>query len=390
MDNRNRRLYSALVGWLIAAGVGGLAAKLVWDYMHEQAGKQEIVWHHKLAPWLAAGALLIGWTAFHLRRQRTASMAFSRVGELAQTRASVIDLFVGLPGALRMICIAGIAVALGRPQTFREVVEERDSVDVMIVFDLSKSMEERDLERNRLDAAQRVVRKFLKSPEVKNDRVGLVVFAQRTMVQAPMTTDKRVLDTIVASMEIGDIPEYGTAIGDGLGLALQQLKKRDRCEDDSDCAEGFVCEANHRCKSSDPDDPDKLRSKVVILLSDGDSNVAEHFDPTDAAKLARDMKVKVFTILIGAENAGYFGGMGTNPQTMKDIARETGGEYFNASDQAKFEDSFHEVRKSLAKTKRISRKILPDKELFWPWLVVAAAALAIGLALELTRFRRFP
>jgi Ca-activated chloride channel family protein len=260
---------------------------------------------------------------------------------------------------------------------------------VLIVFDLSKSMEESDLPRNRLDAAQRVVRKFLKSPEVKNDRVGLVVFAQRTMVQCPMTTDKRVLDNIVASMEIGDIPEYGTAIGDGLGLALQQLKKRDRCEDDHDCAEGFVCEDN-RCKSTDPDDPDKLRSKVVILLSDGDSNVAEHFDPTEAARLAREMKVKVFTVLIGAENAGYFGGMGTNPQTMKDIASETGGEYFNASDQDKFEDSFREVRKTLAKTKRISRKILPDKELFWPWLMVAAAALAIELALALTRFRRFP
>jgi Ca-activated chloride channel family protein len=379
-----------MLGWAVALAVGGIAAKLVWDYMQEQAGKQEIVWHHKLAPWLAFGALLIGWVAFHLRRQRTASMAFSRVGELAQTRASLFDLFVGIPGALRMICIAGIAVALGRPQTFREITLEKDSVDVLIVFDLSKSMEESDLPRNRLDAAQRVVRKFLKSPEVKNDRVGLVVFAQRTMVQCPMTTDKRVLDTIVASMEIGDIPEYGTAIGDGLGLALQQLKKRDRCEDDHDCAEGFVCEDTHRCKSTDPDDPDKLRSKVVILLSDGDSNVAEHFDPTEAARLAREMKVKVFTILIGSENAGYFGGMGTNPQTMKDIASTTGGEYFNASDQEKFEDSFHEVRKTLAKTKRISHKILPDKELFWPWLLVAAAAVALELALALTRFRRFP
>jgi Ca-activated chloride channel family protein len=82
--------------------------------------------------------------------------------------------------------------------------------------------------------------------------------------------------------------------------------------------------------------------------------------------------------------------MGTNPQTMKDIASITGGEYFNASDQAKFEDSFHEVRKTLAKTKRTTHKIIPDKELFWPWLLTAAAALALELALVLTRFRRFP
>src|SRR5258705_8625403 len=157
MASRNRRIGPALLGWLIAAAVGGIAAKLVWDYMKAQAGKKEIVWHHPLAPWLAFGAVLIGWTAFHLRRQRAPSMGFSRVGDMAETRLSLIDLFVGIPGALRMIAVAGIAVALGRPQTFREEVTEKDSVDVMMVFDMSKSMEETDLQRDRLHAAQRGV-----------------------------------------------------------------------------------------------------------------------------------------------------------------------------------------------------------------------------------------
>jgi len=388
-NTATRRIVPAVVGWLLALGVGALVGVVVWDYMKDQAGLKPIVWHHKLARWLALGALLVGWTAFHLRRQRAATFSFSRVDDLSRTRTSIVDVFVGVPGALRMIAIAAIAIALGRPQTFREIKQEKDSVDIMIVFDMSKSMEESDLARDRLDAAQRVVRRFLK--HVDNDRVGLVVFAQKTMVQCPMTTDMKVLDNIVASMQLGDIPEYGTAIGDGLGLALTQLKKRDRCLDDHDCAGEMVCEATtHRCKSTDPDDPDKLKSKVVILLSDGDSNVAEHFDPTEAARLAKEMKVKVFTILIGSENTGMFGGMGVNPQTMRDIASSTGGQYFNADDQAKFEAGFKAVRDTLQKTKRIETKVVPDKELYWPWLMVAAAALALELLLSLTRFRRFP
>jgi Ca-activated chloride channel family protein len=384
-----RRYVPALLGWIVAFGVGALVGLLVWDYMKDQAAGKQIVWHYPLARWLGCGAALVGWTAFHLRRQRAASMAFSRVDDLVETRTSIVDLFVGLPGAMRMIGIAAIGIALGRPQTFREVREEKDSVDIMIVFDLSKSMEETDLPRDRLDAAQRVVRRFLKS--IETDRVGLVVFAQKTMVACPMTTDMKVLDNIIANMQLGDIPEYGTAIGDGLGLALTQLKKRDRCLVDRDCPGDSVCEvATHRCKSTDPDDPDRLKSKVVILLSDGDSNVADHFSPTDAANLAAQMKIKVFTILIGQESTSGYGGMGVNPQTMRDIASTTGGSYFNADDQEKFEAGFKAVRETLQKTKRVETKIVPDKELYWPWLAVAAAAIAFELLLAFTRFRRFP
>lgn len=384
-----RRLIPAILGWVIALGAGAVIAKVLWDHMSEEAGKRELEWQHELARWLALGALLVGWAAFHLRRQRSASFAFSRVDDLARTRTSLVDLFIGLPGALRMIAVAAIAMALARPQTSREVTIEKDSIDIMIVFDMSKSMEETDLPRDRFDAAQRVVRRFIK--KVKNDRVGLVVFAQRTMVQCPMTSDMKVLDNIVASMQIGDIPEYGTAIGDGLGMALAHLKKRERCTGQHDCPASSTCDdRTHRCKASDPNKPEELKSKIVILLSDGDSNVAEHFDPEEAARLAKDMKVKVFTVLIGAADTSFAGGMGVNPETMRNIASITGGEYFSANDQEAFEASFAKVRDTLEKTKQTETKVIPDKELYWPWLAIAAAALALELALALTRFRRFP
>jgi Ca-activated chloride channel family protein len=199
--------------------------------------------------------------------------------------------------------------------------------------------------------------------KIKNDRVGLVVFAARTMLQCPLTHDTKLLDRIVADMQIGDVHEFGTAIGDGLGLALANLKRSD------------------------------AKSKIVILLSDGDSNTAEHFDPEEASKLARDMGIKVFTILIGAADGrigGQYGGMGVNPQQMQRIAEVTGGQYYQANNQREFEAGFKAVRESLEKKKRIKKERIPDKELFWPLLLLGAILLAVEHLLALTRYRRYP
>jgi Ca-activated chloride channel family protein len=218
----------------------------------------------------------------------------------------------------------------------------------------------------------------------------MVVFAQKTMLLCPPTTDMKVVDRIVADMKIGDIPEYGTAIGDGLGMGLAQLKKeRDR----KSAAAIAAAKATGRSEAEQVM-AGKLAAEandqVVILLSDGDSNVAEHFDPDDAARLAKDMKVKVFTVLIGAESTGYGGGMGVNPATMRNIADTTGGEFFRATDQALFEAGFMAVREKLDKTTRKVTERIPDKELYAPFLYLAAALLALELLLVLTRFRRFP
>jgi Ca-activated chloride channel family protein len=378
----------AALGWLWAAAITGGAGLFLWDHLKSEAAGEQIVWRYPLARWLALGALLVGWTAFHLRRHRSASFAYSRVEELAKTRTGLVDLLVGIPGALRMGAIAALAFALARPETFRTETREIDAIDITIVFDLSKSMEEGDMERNRMDAAQRVVRKFVK--KVKNDRLGIVVFAQKTMLLCPPTTDMKAVDRIIADMKIGDIPEYGTAIGDGLGMGLAQLKKlRDQ----------KAAVAVAAAKAAGRSDAEQLMAgklaaetndQVVILLSDGDSNVAEHFDPDDAARLARDMKVKVFTVLIGSEDTGYGGGMGVNPATMRNIAETTGGEFFRATDQALFETSFMAVRDKLDKTKRKVTERIPDKQLYPPFLYLAAALLALEVLLVLTRFRRFP
>ena len=283
-------------------------------------------------------------------------MAFSRVA-LVHSRGTAAWLS-DVPGVLRVLAVAALAIALARPETYRVVKREVDTIDIMLVVDMSKSMEETDMPRDRLDAAQRVIRNFLH--RTKNDRIGLVVFGQQAMLQCPLTQDTKLLERIVSDLAIGDVPELGTAIGDGLALGLAQLRRSD------------------------------AKSKVVILLSDGDTNWVTRFDPDQAARVAKEMGVKVYTLLVGSESSDLFGGMSVNPATLRNIAELTGGEFFRAADYDSFDRGFQTVRKKLDKTKRTVTERLPDKQLFWPFAAIAGLLVALELVLANTRLRRLP
>lgn len=355
-----RRLWPHLVPWLLVVAIGAPLVVYALDRLDAIRGAEPVVWKHPRAFVLAAGGGFVGWILFHLRRHRAATFAFTRVGALDRSARGVAAHLTGLPGALRVLALVAISAALARPQTFRTETRVVDSVDIMIVFDLSKSMEESDMSprRDRLDAAQFVVRQFLAKRE--GDRVGLAIFGQGAMLQCPLTLDLKVLDWIVADLQIGDVPESGTAIGDGLGMALGQLQKSD------------------------------AKSKVVVLLSDGDNNVVTAFTPSESAAMARKMGVKVFTVLVGAEGGIPGWGGSVDPDTMRDIAHTTGGRFFRATDSAELNQSFDEVRKTLDKTRRVITQRVPDKELFPVLVGIAALLLLAELVLASTRFRRFP
>lgn len=350
-----RKLLGGLAPWLLTAILGALIGASIYDTLDHERHGQHLEWRHPLAFALIAGALLAGWAGFHLRRNRGAAMAFTQVGELKKAGVGPVAAASRLPVMLRVIAIACLAVALARPQTYHSVTRDLDSIDIMIVLDLSKSMEETDLARDRFDAAQRVVREFVKKRA--GDRVGLVIFANGSMLQCPLTSDMKALDQIVADLAIGDVPEQGTAIGDGLALGLAELRRA------------------------------KSKSRIVILLSDGDNNVSMHYEPQQAADLAATMKVKVFTVLVGAE--GPYGS-DVNPDTLRSIASTTGGEFFRATDTVSLEESFQSVRATLEKTKRTVTERKLDQDLYWPFLAFAGVLFGLELVLINTRFRRFP
>lgn len=350
-----KRLLRALWPWLLVVLLG---APLAAFFFAKLSAERDLVWQYPRALVLAGAGLLTGITGFGLRRQRAPGLGFSMTHRVTQSWRGLEVWAADIPTALRVLALFSLTAAAARPQTYRTVTREVDSVDIMLVFDLSKSMEESDLPRDRLDAAQRVVRNFVRGN--KNDRIGLVVFAQRAMLQCPLTHDSAVLEQIVADLTIGDVPENGTAIGDGLALALAQLRRSD------------------------------AKSRVVVLLSDGDSNTITAFGDAEAAATARQMGVKVYTVLVGAESTDLFGGMSVNPENLRNIAKVTGGQFFRADDEASFRAGFARVRASLDKTKRKLQERVPDRELFVWFVGLALALLALELLLSATRLRRLP
>jgi Ca-activated chloride channel family protein len=360
-----RRAARALSPWLLVAVLGGIAALAMVRYFGVVSGPEKIVWRSPRAVILLAAAGFVGVLAFHLHRRRAAAMAFSQTHLVR--RVGVLAWLSDLPSVLRVIGLAALAVALARPETYRTLRREVDTIDIMLVVDMSKSMEETDLPRDRLDAAQRVIRRFLR--RTTHDRIGLVVFGQQAMLQCPLTLDTKVVEQIVTDLAIGDVPELGTAIGDGLALGLSQLRDERR--------------------ELGPDSA-PAKSKVVILLSDGDTNWVTRFEPDEAARVAKDMGVKVYTVLVGREESDLFGGMSVNPATLRSIATLTGGEFFRATDYESFDRGFQAVRSKLDTTKRIEVERVPDKQMFVPLAVLGLVLLGLELLLSHTRLRRLP
>jgi Ca-activated chloride channel homolog len=356
-------MWFALIPYALLVLIGGFAATYSTTELESLRDVDRIVFDDRGALLLAAACVLLAWVGFHLARRRAATFSFTRHADLATVPRGVRAHLVSLPRVLRIVAVGLLAVALARPQAEKRREIEVEGIDIMLVLDLSKSMEEVDLRHDRLDAAQRTIRNFLTGR--KNDRIGLVVFAREAMLQSPPTLDYRALDRVVANLALGDIEPMGTAIGDGLGLALASLRRSE------------------------------ARSKVAILLTDGDSNVATQMSPDEAEELAVKMGVKVFTVLVGQEEGAprqrAFGRQqhGVNPALLKSIASATGGKYFHAGDDAALEAGFEEVRATLEKTKRKQvGKVMTD--LYPQFAGFAFGLLLAELALSMTLFRRFP
>jgi Ca-activated chloride channel homolog len=353
------RILRALVPYAYVVVVAGIVAAVLAATI--DADRRNIVFAHPGALLLLGAVALLSWVGFHLYQRRTATFSFSRVGDLGRTRRGLVSWLLPLPRALRVVAVALIAIALARPQVFAREVVELEGIDIMIVLDLSKSMSERDLKRNRLDAAQRTIRQFIAR---RNDRVGLVVFGRQAMMQCPLTLDTAVLDRMVAELAIGDIDGQGTAIGDAVGLAVASLSRSD------------------------------AKSKVVILLTDGDSNVVNEMTPEEALQVAKARGIRIFTMLMGrasetsSEEPGRRG-YATNPTLLKQMAAQTGGRFFNAGDNEALQAGFEEVRATLEKSKRKEVRRVPS-ELFPRLVTPALGLLLLEVLLGLTRLRKFP
>lgn len=276
--------------------------------------------------------------------------------------------FRHLPYVLRLLAVVCIIAALARPQTgFEEQNAEGEGVDIILCIDVSGSMTAQDLTPNRLEAAKAVAIEFVNKRIT--DRVGIVIFSGESFTQCPLTTDHKVLVTAIENIRNG-LLEDGTAIGSGLGTSVDRLRSS------------------------------KSKSKVIILLTDGENN-GGLIDPETAKEIAKAFQVKVYTIGVGTD--GYAqqpvntpmgvimqsGKVSIDEKLLKEIANETGGKYFRAKDNEGLIGIYEEINK-LEKSKIEITTRTRFTEKFFPFVIVALALLLLEVLLRYTIFRKFP
>ena len=327
-------------------------------------------------PWLLLLLLLLPLAAW-LKGRRGSSPAFvyssvKLVAGLAGARRSRAGNFLA---ALRWLALALLIVALAQPRFAKSTTEVKASgVDIVVALDMSGSMISEDFEVrgervNRFNMARSVLKKFI--DQRPNDRIGLVLFASQAFIGTPLTLDHDFLQENLDRLEIGAIEQNSTAIGDGLGTAINRLRDL------------------------------KAKSKIVILMTDGQNNSGK-LDPLLAAEAAAAMKVKVYTVGIGEQGTApmpvFMGGQKVGYQnvpvdvdetTLQKIAAKTGGKYYRADNAEKFQQIYAEIDK-LEKTDATVKKYTQFDELF-PWFVAGGLALLLlELGLSQTILRRLP
>jgi Ca-activated chloride channel family protein len=334
---------------------------MVFDYFHDISFGQ---------PWLLLLFLIIPFLIywkFTKGKKQVAAIEISSTKGLYNARSwkNTIQHF---PFIFRVLALSCIIIALARPQTrFDETQTEGEGIDIILCIDVSGSMTAQDFQPNRMEAAKKVAEDFV--DHRPSDRIGVVIFAGESFTQCPLTTDHYVLKSQIAQIRNG-LLEDGTAIGSGLATSVDRLRSS------------------------------KAKSKIIILLTDGINN-GGLIDPNTAKEIAKTFHIKVYTIGVGSE--GYAPTPVSTPmgivmqnekvsideKLLQNIAQETGGKYFRATDNSSLEHIYNEIDK-MEKSKVEITTFHHYSEKFYPFIFAAMGLLLIELILRYTVFKKFP
>ncbi|HTB07881.1 MAG TPA: VWA domain-containing protein [Bacteroidia bacterium] len=270
----------------------------------------------------------------------------------------------------RMLVIGLLIVIIARPQStmsWKNITSE--GIDIVIALDISGSMLSKDFNPSRIEAAKSIASKFIDNRPA--DKIGLVIFSSEAFTQCPLTTEHAIIKNLFQQVHTGMIAD-GTAIGDGLATAVARIKD------------------------------DAVKSKVIILLTDGVNNTGS-VAPLTAAEIAKVFNIRVYTIGIGTKGKAMTpdGIMpdGTYHYSLQDvqidedllgqIAQMTGGKYFRATDNESMKKIYAEIDK-MEKSRIEERDYTDREEKFLPFAIAACLLLACELLLRNTILKTVP
>ena len=326
---------------------------------------------HLAYPFALALPLLIA-LALLIRRKKTKAVLFPSVSQISFI-APPLRLRLRKPTLLilALLFVLATTIAASRPQLLTAIPQQHDSRNIILALDISKSMSANDFgggfsRISRLEGVKRVVSEFVKARV--HDRLGLVVFGSTAFLQSPLTLDHTIIEQLVGRLQPG-LAGDGTAIGDGVGLSLKRIQEIPGT------------------------------SKAIVLMTDGANNSGQ-VNPVKAAKVAADLGIKIHTIGIGSENPVSFdqsdiffprmgGRVEFDEKLLRDLAQETGGVYFNASNL----EGLTQVYKQIDELEKSKADDLPSQrveELFPRFVLFGLLALALYTMLTNTIFMKIP
>ena len=282
---------------------------------------------------------------------------------------------VRLPDLVRVLVLALLILAMMRPQYgLEKETINRQGIDIMLTLDISGSMAAEDFKPNRLKAAQKITERFING--LQDHRIGLVVFAGLSLTQCPLTIDYGVVTELLRRSKLHMIKRDGTAIGDAVINGVYKFKKK----------------------------AGEKRDQVIILLTDGENN-AGAVEPLDAAKVAAERGIRIYTIGVGSlegapipidtpvgrqlarnqDGSLYIPKL--DEQLLKDMAFITGGQYFRATDNDALEKIYERIAQLETGKIDISRTVQYSERFYW-FLAPALALLGLELYLRHRVFQR--
>ena len=271
-----------------------------------------------------------------------------------------------IPTGFFFLFLIFLVIAVARPQRSNERVEQfTEGIDILLVMDISESMDLQDFRPNRLEAAKKTAVDFINGRF--GDRIGMVVFSGEAYSLSPLTNDYGLLTSLIEEISFSMIEAKGTAIGSAIAAGTNRMK-------DSESV-----------------------SKVMILLSDGESN-AGNVDPIFAAQLATAFDIKIYSIAVGKDGmvpygTDFFG----RPQmvesyldetTLREIARIGNGQIFRASD-GKALNSIYKQIDTLEKTEVLENRYKETADFYRIYLFWGILFFMIWMALKSTFLNNF-
>lgn len=313
---------------------------------------------------------LAAWVAAHWARHSAAALPYSSLRLLSRW-ASDDRNERRILASIRALAFAFMIAALARPQKISTLTEPpKPVVDILLALDTSTSMSALDFDpKNRLEAAKQAAENFIRKRPL--DRLGLVVFGGKAILQCPLTLDHESLIELLRSVPVNATGAEGTAVGSGIALAADALAKSE------------------------------AKTKIIVLLTDGRSNTGA-LDPITAATAAADLGIKVYTIGCAVPGGGVipiedpvFGkrmvqmAEDLDENSLLEIARITGAKYFRVTSEKRLKEIYDQIDQ-MEKTQVETATLSQAHDRYAPFLALGLLLLLAAWALELTVWRTVP